>query len=104
MEMIRLYSVQVVTRIAAIWMTGGGVSMASGRVHGAGGGGAGAVGDRHRTRNRPSGRGGDRHFLSAEVHRATSSAVSDPYGRIRASRKLPPNTSPRYCDHESSVP
>jgi hypothetical protein len=42
--------------------------------------------------------------LSAEVQRATSSAVSDPMGRMRASRKLPPNTSPRYCDHDSSVP
>ena len=44
------------------------------------------------------------YFLSAEVQRATSSAVSEPYGRMRASRKLPPKTSPRYWDQESSVP
>src|SRR3954468_8651880 len=69
--MMRLYSVQVVTRIVGIW---GGASRES------------------------------IYPLSADVHRATSSALMLPYGRILASRNVPPSTSPRYCDQESSVP
>src|SRR3954465_9423703 len=69
--MIRLYSVQVVTRMMGIW----------------GGGSRESI-----------------YPLSADVHRATSSALMVPYGRILASRKLPPRTSPRYCDQESKVP
>ena len=77
--MIKLYSVQVVTRMKLnMGVRGWGFK-------------AGWQGRRS-------------DFLSAEVQRATSSALSDPYGLMRASRKLPPNTSPRYWDQESSVP